>query len=236
MGEFGRIFFDHWYIMFPIALCSAAGIAIVVERTLTLKAASAVNKDELLRFIRAYCIQGQIQSAISTVSQTKGPLANIVRAGLVAVSNGNEPEEVQTAMDAVALREIPRLGRRIDLLSALANVAVLLGLLGTVSGMIAAFGAVGNLPPADKARVLSSSIAEALNATGFGLLVSIVLFAAWGWLNSWSTRVIDDVHEASVSTLNFILSNKLKIFRNDGKPDANPGLKAESKLDVKKGK
>jgi biopolymer transport protein ExbB len=113
----------------------------------------------------------------------------------------------------VALREIPRLSRRIDMLSALANVAVLLGLLGTVSGMIAAFGAVANLPPADKAKVLASSIAEALNATGFGLLVSIVLFACWGWLSSWSTRVIDDVHEASVSTLNFILVNKEKIFR-----------------------
>jgi biopolymer transport protein ExbB len=129
------------------------------------------------------------------------------------VSNGRSPEEVQTAMDATALREIPRLSRRIDLLSALANVAVLLGLLGTVSGMIAAFAAVANLPPADKAKVLSSSISEALNATGFGLLVSIVLFFCWGFLSSWSTRVIDDVHEASVSTLNFILTNRSKLFK-----------------------
>lgn len=213
LKEFGRIFLDHWYIMFPIAACSAAGIAIVVERALTLKAASSVDKDELLGFIQSYCIQGQLQKAISVVSQSKGPLSNIVRAGLISVANGQSPEEVQTAMDAVALREIPRLGRRIDTLSALANVAVLLGLLGTVSGMIAAFGAVANLPPADKAKVLASSIAEALNATGFGLLISIILFAAWGWLGSWSNKVIDDVHEASVSTLNFILSNKAKIFR-----------------------
>lgn len=213
MREFGRIFLDHWYIMFPIAACSAAGVAIVVERAITLKAASSVDKDELLGFIQSYCMQGQLQKAISVVSQSKGPLPNIVRAGLISVANGKNPEEVQTAMDAVALREIPRLGRHIDSLSALANVAVLLGLLGTVSGMIAAFGAVANLPPADKAKVLASSIAEALNATGFGLLISIVLFAAWGWLGSWSGRVIDDVHEASVATLNFILANKTKIFR-----------------------
>ncbi|NUN07355.1 MAG: MotA/TolQ/ExbB proton channel family protein [Bdellovibrio sp.] len=172
-----------------------------------------MDKDELLSFIQSYCMQGQLQRAISAVSQSKGPLSNIVRAGLVSVANGSTAEEVQTAMDAVALREIPRLGRRIDLLSALVNVAVLLGLLGTVSGMIAAFGAVANLPPADKAKVLASSIAEALNATGFGLLVSIVLFAAWGWLVSWSSRVIDDVHEASVATLNFILVNKDKIMK-----------------------
>lgn len=213
MNGFATVFFDHWYIMMPIAACSAAGLAIVAERSFTLKAAASVDKDELLNFIQSYCIQGDIQKAISAVSQSKGPLSNIVRAGLVAVSNGSTPDEVQTAMDAVALREIPRLGRRIDLLSALANVAVLLGLLGTVSGMIAAFSAVGNLPPADKAKVLASSIAEALNATGFGLLVSIVLFAAWGFLNSWSNKVIDDVHEASVSTLNFILVNKEKIFK-----------------------
>ncbi|NUN05286.1 MAG: MotA/TolQ/ExbB proton channel family protein [Bdellovibrio sp.] len=213
LKEFGEVFLGHWYIMFPIAGCSAAGVAIVVERAMTLKAASSVDKDELLNFIQSYCMQGQLQRAISAVSQSKGPLSNIVRAGLVSVANGSSAEEVQTAMDAVALREIPRLGRRIDLLSALANVAVLLGLLGTVSGMIAAFGAVANLPPADKAKVLASSIAEALNATGFGLLVSIVLFAAWGWLVSWSTRVIDDVHEASVATLNFILVNKDKIMK-----------------------
>lgn len=213
LKEFGEVFLGHWYIMFPIAGCSAAGVAIVVERAMTLKAASSVDKDELLNFIQSYCMQGQLQRAISAVSQSKGPLSNIVRAGLVSVANGSSAEEVQTAMDAVALREIPRLGRRIDLLSALANVAVLLGLLGTVSGMIAAFGAVANLPPADKAKVLASSIAEALNATGFGLLVSIVLFAAWGWLVSWSSRVIDDVHEASVATLNFILVNKDKIMK-----------------------
>ena len=213
LHRFGEIFVNHWYIMFPIAICSALGIAIVVERAITLKAASAVNKDELLNFIQAYCMQGKLQRAIAAVSQSRGPLLNIVRAGLVSVANGSGPEEVQTAMDAVALREIPRLGRRIDLLSALANVAVLLGLLGTVSGMIAAFGAVANLPPADKAKVLASSIAEALNATGFGLMVSIVLFAAWGWLGSWSGRIIDDIHEASVVTLNFILVNKDKITK-----------------------
>src|SRR5690606_25138756 len=124
-------------------------------------------------------------------------LSNIIRAGLMAVMNGKGPEEVQTAMDAVALREVPRLGRRIDLLSALANVAVLMGLLGTVSGMTAGFAAVATLPPAEKATVLAGSIAEALNATGFGLLVSIVLFAFWGWLQGWSQKVIDDLHEAS---------------------------------------
>jgi biopolymer transport protein ExbB/TolQ len=213
LKEFGTIFVNHWYIMGPIAACSAAGVAIVAERALTLQSASSIDKDELMNFIQSYCMQGQVQKAVSVVSQTKGPLSNIVRAGLVSVMNGRSPEEVQTAMDAVALREIPRLGRRIDMLSALANVAVLLGLLGTVSGMIAAFGAVASLPPAEKATVLASSIAEALNATGFGLLVSIVLFAAWGWLNSWSQNVIDDVHEASVSTLNFILQNKDKIFK-----------------------
>lgn len=211
--EFASVFADHWYIMVPIAACSAAGVAIVVERGITLKAASGVDKDELLNFIQSYCMQGNVQKAITAVSQNKNPLANIIRAGLTSVVNGKSPEEVQTAMDAVALREIPRLSRWIDMLSALANVAVLLGLLGTVSGMIAAFAAVANLPPAEKAQVLASSIAEALNATGFGLLVSIVLFAFWGGLNAWSQRVIDDVHEASVTTLNFILTNKDKILK-----------------------
>jgi biopolymer transport protein ExbB/TolQ len=216
LHEFGRIFMEHWYVMFPIAACSAAGVAIVTERLLTLQSASSVDKDTLLKHIQSYCMQGHVQHAVSVVAQDKGPLSNIVRAGLVSVMNGKSAEEVQTAMDAVALREIPRLSRRIDVLSALANVAVLLGLLGTVTGMITAFAAVSKLPPAEKAQVLAGSIAEALNATGFGLVVSIVLFAFWGGLNSWSQRIVDDVHEASVSTLNFILANKDKIFKAAG--------------------
>lgn len=211
--DFATVFLEHWYVMFPIAACSVAGVVIAVERALTLRAAGSIDKDEFLNFIGSHCMQGQVAAAIDAVAQTKGPLPGIVRAGLVTIANGQGAEDVQTAMDAAALREIPRLSRRIDLLSTLANIAVLLGLLGTISAMISAFGAVAQMPSAEKTKALTAAIAGALNATGFGLVVAIVLFGAWGLLQSWSTRVVDDVHEASVATLNFILANKDKVFK-----------------------
>lgn len=201
------------FFMHVILLTSMIGFAVLWDKINTLRGAGNLNKDELLNHINSYVLQGQIDKAISVVSQMKNPLTNIMRAGLVAVQNGKDDEEVQTAMDAVALREIPKIQARVGLLSMLANLATLVGLLGTVSGMIGAFSAVANVAPAEKATLLSNAIGEALNCTAFGLLVAIPLLGAYGWVNSWSQKLVDDIHESSVSTLNFILSNRSKFSK-----------------------
>lgn len=201
------------FFMWPILLFSAIGVAIVFERWRVISSASHIKKDELLNHINSYILQGKLEKAVSICTQVKSPLSNIVRAGLVAVVNGKDSDEVQTSMDAVALREIPRIEKRIGLLATLANLSTLTGLLGTVSGLIGAFAAVANVAPAEKSIMLSNSIAEAMNTTAFGLIVAVPLLAAFGWLNSWAQQVIDDVHEASVATLNFILANKDKIAK-----------------------
>lgn len=213
IGEILQAYRDGGFFMHLILLTSMIGIAVLWERLMTLKSAMTIDKDELLNHINSYILQGQIDKAISVVSQIKNPLTNIMRAGLVAVQNGKDEEEVQTAMDAVALREIPKLQSRINLLSTFANLATLLGLLGTVSGLISAFSAVANVAPSEKAALLSSSIGVAMNTTAFGLLVAIPLMGCYGWLGSWSQKLVDDIHEASVSTLNFILSNRDKIAK-----------------------
>jgi len=196
-----------------IPLTMAAGVIILWDRVMALRAAASVNKDELLSHINSYVLQGQIDKAVSVTSQFRSPLTNIVRAGLVAVQNGKSDEEVQTAMDAVALREIPRIEKRIPLLSTISNIATLLGLLGTISGLIGAFAAVANVSPAEKATLLANAISEAMNCTAFGLFVAIPLLGCFGALNNWATSIIDDIHEASVSTLNFILSNREKFAK-----------------------
>lgn len=206
---------EHYHhggaVMHFIATCSLFAMAIAWERFTVIRAASQIRKDELLNMINSFIMQGNLEKAIQVTSQVKSPLTNIVRAGLVAVSNGKSEEEVQTAMDAVALKEIPKIERRIPLLSMISNLATLFGLLGTVIGMIGAFGAVANVSPAEKASMLSNSIAEALNATAFGLGIALPTLAAYGWFQSWASDVVADIHEASVATLNFVLSNKDKL-------------------------
>lgn len=194
-----------------ITACSLLGLAIAVERCIVLFSASNVKKDELLNHINSYILQGKLQKALSISSQIKTPITNIVRAGLTAVINKGGTEEVQTAMDAVALREVPKLEKRIGLLATLSNIATLLGLLGTVTGLIGAFAAVANVAPAEKATLLSNSIATAMNTTAFGLIVAIPLLAAFGYLSSMAQNIIDDIHESSVTTINFVLAHRNKL-------------------------
>lgn len=198
--------------MWPILACSALGVAIAIDRWIVLRAAKNVNKEELLGRLNSYILKGDIEKAVTVTSKVPTPLTKIVHSGLMAVINGGNSEEVQTAMDAVALKEVPRLEKRIGLLATLSNIATLLGLLGTVTGLIGAFAAVANVSPAEKGTMLSNSIAEAMNTTAFGLVVAIPLLAVYGYLNSQAQDVTDDLHETSVSTLNFILTNKEKVI------------------------
>ncbi|MBT4761122.1 MAG: MotA/TolQ/ExbB proton channel family protein [Bdellovibrionaceae bacterium] len=210
MGDLLQAYNDGGFFMHTILASSLVGIAITVERFIVLLAAANINKNEVLKRINHYILKGRLDEAISAASQTRAPLARIIRAGLVAVKNQGESEEVQTAMDAVALREVPRLEKRIGLLATLSNIATLLGLLGTVTGLIGAFAAVANVAPAEKATMLSNSIAMAMNTTAFGLVVAIPLLGFFGYLNNLAQGIIDDMHESAVATLNFILSNKGK--------------------------
>lgn len=202
---------DGGFFMHIILLTSMVGIAIILERWRVLWSASQLKKEEVLNHINSHILQGNIDKAIAVTAQVRSPLTNIVRAGLTAVVNRGGPEEVQTAMDAVALREVPRLERRIGLLSMLSNIATLVGLLGTVMGMIGAFGAVANVSPSEKAAMLANSISEAMNCTAFGLLVAIPLLFAYGYLMSRAQELTDDIHEASVATLNFVMSNRERL-------------------------
>ena len=199
------------WVIWLIFATSAVGMGIILERWSVLRAATSIKKDELLNNIQNYIMAGNLEKAIQYCSQVRSPLTNIVRAGIQSCLNGKGAEEVQTAMDAAALREIPKLEKRVNLLAMLSNLATLLGLVGTVTGMIGAFGAVGKLSAAEKASVLASEISHAMHATAFGLIVGVTLLAAFGWLQALSTDAVDDIHEASVSTLNFILSNRKKV-------------------------
>jgi biopolymer transport protein ExbB/TolQ len=121
--------------------------------------------------------------------------------------------EVQAAMDEASLREVPRLEQRTAYLAMLANVSMLAGLLGTVSGLIACFEAVANVNPADKATILAAGISEAMNCTAFGLITAIPALVAFSILMGRTQHLINDINETSVSVLNLIVSNKDK-FKN----------------------
>src|SRR6218665_138495 len=198
--------------MYPIAVCLVFALAITIERAIVLFGKASINKDAFLRGLKKHIYAGDLDKAINYVSgQKKTPLTEVIKAGLMNVPKGEE--EVQAALDEASLRETPRIEARTGYLAMLGNAAMLAGLLGTVSGLIACFEAVANVNPADKATILANGISEALNCTGFGLLTAIPAVVAFSILSGRATSIVNDINETSVSVLNLIVNNRDK-FKN----------------------
>jgi biopolymer transport protein ExbB/TolQ len=189
-------------------------IAITVERAMYLYKAS-INKDAFLSNIQKCIYAGDVGRAIKLCSSANAPLARIVKAGLMKVNRPDE--EVQAAMDEAALRELPKIDHRTAYLAMLSNLAMLSGLLGTITGLIAAFGAVGghgggpSIDPGKKAELLAAGISEAMNCTAFGLIVAIIGLIAFALLNGKTQGVTDDINEGTVVVLNLVTQNRSKI-------------------------
>lgn len=197
--------------MYPITFWSIISIGIIVERAIVLYSQASINKNMFLASMQKCILAGDIAKAIKMCSAANAPLARIVQAGLVKVNRPDE--EVQAAMDEAALREIPRIAARTGYLALLANLAMLSGLLGTITGLIKAFGAVGgeSVDPSQKARILAEGISEAMNCTAFGLMVALIALMGYAVLNGKTQQLEDDINEASVHVLNLVIANRQKV-------------------------
>ncbi len=219
MSGLWESFRDGGWGMYPIVFWSIISIGIIVERAIVLYSQSSINKNMFLASMQKCILAGDIAKAIKMCSAANAPLARIVQAGLVKVNRPDE--EVQAGMDEAALREIPKISARTGYLALLANLAMLSGLLGTITGLIKAFGAVGgeSVDPSQKARILAEGISEAMNCTAFGLCVAIVSLMGYAVLNGKTQALEDDINEASVQVLNLVIANRQKV-NLQGSPQA----------------
>lgn len=209
-GALAKAFHDGGIGMYPILISLVFTLAILVDRVIVLYFKANIDKEAFLRGLKPHVYGGDLDKAIAfCASQKKTPLVSVIKAGLINVPKGEE--DVQAAMDEATLRESPRIERRTGYLAMLGNVATLLGLLGTIIGLIHAFGAVANANPADKATILANSISEAMNCTAFGLLVGIVALVMYSVLQGRTQTMVDDINESSVSVLNLIIANREKM-------------------------
>ncbi len=186
--------------MWPILVALIVTVAITVERAVYLYQAS-VDKDKLLALLKSTVMSGNVQGAIKVCSGNPTPMTRIIQAGLLRFNKTDD--EVQSAMDEAALRELPKVNARTPYLAMLSNFAVMAGLLGTITGMIKAFGSVSNAG-ADKASILADGISEALNCTAFGIGASLVGLLGFSLLNGYTTRITDDINEVTVQVVNLV--------------------------------
>jgi biopolymer transport protein ExbB len=191
--------------MWPILALLIVSWGIVIERIIYLKN-SAIDKEKLLALLKSQIMAGNIQGAIKVCSGNPTPITRIVQAGLTKF---NRPDaEVQAAMDEAALRELPKLEKRTGYLAMLGNVATLVGLFGTIIGLIDSFAGVAGVDPSMKATLLANGISEAMNCTAFGLLTAIPALLAFSVLNGWTQTILDDINEVSVQVVNMVVGHR----------------------------
>lgn len=195
-----------WIIAF-IGICVAF---LVVNRMVMLQRLT-VDKINITENLFTMILRGDIRQAIAFCDSRPTPLTNTLKAGLVQVMNRRADEEVQVAMDASVLRETPRLEGWVSFLAVFGNVGVLVGLMGTIVGLITSFGGVAEADAATKAARLSQGISEALNCTAFGLIVAITAVVAYGFFQIRISRAITDMQEVSMTLMNLVVANREKI-------------------------
>jgi biopolymer transport protein ExbB len=191
--------------MYPILLVFAIGTAIAVERFVTLSTITRKN-DSAWKTIQPLLNDGKFDEARELAGNEESLMARILNLGLSRQGAVRRREDVEIAMEEGMVEIIPQLEKRTPYVALSSNIATLLGLLGTIMGLIQAFTAVANANPAEKADLLSASISVAMNTTAFGLMVGIPLLVVHTILTSKTNEIVDGLEMASVKALNTITS------------------------------
>lgn len=201
-----------WLIL--VAGVFSAGVAL--ERFFVLFFRANVNARAFMAQIQKHVMAGDLDQAIRHCNAE--PQAALPRVVKAALTRADRPEhEITNAVDEAVLEVGPVVNRRLSYLTMLANVATLMGLLGTIAGLIQAFTAVAEAPPETKQGLLAAGIAIAMYTTAAGLIVAIPTLVVHSILLNRANKVLDDVDQYSVRALNLLLA------RRRGEPPAAVG-------------
>lgn len=198
-----NFFKDGGIVLFPLAIIFVVGVAIAVERWFYLTRETMKNRN-LWEDVAPHLGAGNFKQAITLANNSQAQIGTVLKYGLARLATARRRDDIQQAMEESLLEIVPRLEKRTPYLAALANIGMLIGLLGTIVALIHAFGAVAQANPAEKASLLAAAISEAMNATASGLFVAIVLLLSHMFLEAKTTALIDSLEIAVVKFLNSI--------------------------------
>jgi len=198
-----RFFVGGGPFMYPILMVFAVGVAIAVERYITLNRIKRQNEG-MWNKLQPVLAEGDFDAAREMTSEDDSTVSRLLSMGLARQGAVRRREDIEIAMEESMMEIIPQLEKRTSYVALGANVATLLGLLGTIVGLIQAFTAVANANPAEKADLLSASISVAMNTTAFGLIAAIPLLVTHSVLTAKTSEIIDSLEMASVKALNVI--------------------------------
>jgi biopolymer transport protein ExbB len=194
--------------MYPILIVFAVGVAVAVERYVTLTMVTNKNKVVWDR-VQPLLANGDFDEAREMTSDDESTISQVLNMGLSLQGAVRRREDIEIAMEESMMEIVPRLEKRTPYVALASSIATLLGLLGTIMGLIQAFTAVANANPAEKADLLSASISVAMNTTAFGLMVAIPLLIVHAVLTSKTGDIVDSLEMATVKALN-VFSRRAK--------------------------
>lgn len=200
-------FQDGGPFMYPIVVVLAIGLAIALERYIYLTVSKANNR-RMMSKIMPLLQRGDYKQVFALTSKSNHAVSRMLSMGLSRYKSASNRDDIETAMEESMMEVLPRLEKRTHYLATFANIATLLGLLGTIIGLIRAFTAVAQVDPALKAEILSTSISVAMNTTAFGLIVAIPLLLIHAVLQTKTTEIVDSLEMAVVKFVNLMMQRK----------------------------
>lgn len=197
--QLGTLFQQGGFWMWPIMAIQIVSIALIAERFVALYLRRSTNARDIVQGFEENIKRGEFDVMQSKAEQSNhSPIATLASIGLQSTIDYGGRDELQLKMDEVLMEESGRVENRIGYLSMLANVATLLGLLGTIVGLIQAFSSVGNTDAAEKARLLSEGVSTAMTTTAYGLIVAVPALVAFAILQTRANKLSDDLNKAAL--------------------------------------
>ena len=203
MDDFAAFYQEGGGFMHAIALCAVIGAGVMVERFIFLFFRFNINGGQFFNQIQKLVMANNIDRAIKLCNAAdKAALARVIKAGLTRANKSEA--DIAAAIEEAMLEVSPAISKRVPMLGAVANLATLLGLLGTIFGMIDAFQAVATVAADQRSQALAKGIAIAMNTTGFGLMVAIPLLAAQIFIANLAKKISDEVDLYAVKLENLL--------------------------------
>jgi len=193
-GQVAEYFRQGGIFMYPLLFFSVLAATVAIERFIVFSKAKINVSDFLTKIRKALLVNRNVKEAIKICEQSKGPVASVMKAGLLRY--GHSREDVEKTIENAALYELDRLEKRLGVLATTANVAPMLGFLGTVAGMIKSFATLAEQGLTNPAAV-AVGISEALITTATGLIIAIPAQLVYNWYTTKITRFVRDIETAS---------------------------------------
>jgi biopolymer transport protein ExbB len=198
-----KFFQDSGLFIYPSLLIMAIGVSIAIERFIFLNRTRTQNR-QLWAKVQPMLQQGQFKEVHGVTAKSDAAMGKIVHYGLTRMQTAGRREDIDNAMEEGMMEIVPRLEKRTHYIATLANVITLVGLLGTIIGLIKGFTAVAQVNPAEKAELLSASISIAMNNTAFALMVAIPFLLIHAFLQAKTSEIVDGLEAAKISFLNLV--------------------------------